>query len=279
MREANSADRRHHRCDDQRRHPAQQRRQQRRLQRGLRGRSILVVRAAVAGEDAPAGLTLRLRLQLHDRPRASSLATWTFSLGSGAEPPGCSSPPGEIPCSLTVTDDGGADGRGRPLHGRRRASGRRTCSIDRDLHLRDRDDDWWDPTTETVVEEGGISLTIPEGSRDAPYAVLLEADGENCDGALGAEGELITCFTVTVFDSRGRGGHGQSRCWSRRASRSRSTPRASRNWVGSMASAPPVSAASCACSSATMRSRPGRSCRSPSGRPMRAGVEIVVSVQ
>ena len=25
---------------------------------------------------------------------------------------------------------------------------------------------------ETVVEEAGVALTIPEGSRDAPYAVL-----------------------------------------------------------------------------------------------------------
>ena len=46
-------------------------------------------------------------------------------------------------------------------------------------------------------------LTIPEGSRDAPYAVLLEADGENCDGGLELDGESIACHTVTVFDSDG----------------------------------------------------------------------------
>ena len=31
---------------------------------------------------------------------------------------------------------------------------------------------------ETVVEEAGVSLTIPPGSRDAPYSVLLETDSE-----------------------------------------------------------------------------------------------------
>ena len=55
----------------------------------------------------------------------------------------------------------------------------------------------------TVAEEAGVSLTIPEGSRDAPYAVLLKTDGGKCDGALDTEGEVITCFTVNVFDADG----------------------------------------------------------------------------
>ena len=35
-----------------------------------------------------------------------------------------------------------------------------------------------------MIEEAGVSLTIPAGSRDAPYAVLLETGGENCEGGL-----------------------------------------------------------------------------------------------
>ena len=132
------------------------------------------------------------------RPRASRRTAWTFSLGAGQASGRFA--PGEIPCSLTVTDDGGADA----------VDGLFTDRVLGEENLRIVVTFTYgivtttvDPTTETVVEEGGISLTIPEGSRDAPYAVLLEADGENCDGALGAEGELITCFTVTVFDSEG----------------------------------------------------------------------------
>ena len=60
-----------------------------------------------------------------------------------------------------------------------------------------------DPDAKTVVEEAGVSLTIPEGSRDAPYAVLLETAGESCEAALDLEGEAITCYTVTLFDGEG----------------------------------------------------------------------------
>ena len=56
---------------------------------------------------------------------------------------------------------------------------------------------------ETVVEEGACRSTIPAGSRDAPYAVLLETDSESCEAALDLDGESLACHTVTVFDSEG----------------------------------------------------------------------------
>ena len=161
------------------------------------GEIQLVVRAAVAGEDAPAGQRFAFAFNCTP-PEGQPPAAWTFSLGAGQASGRFA--PGEIPCSLTVTDAGGADA----------VDGLFTDRVLGEENLRLVVTFTYgivtttvDPTTETVVEEGGISLTIPEGSRDAPYAVLLEADGENCDGALGAEGELITCFTVTVFDSEG----------------------------------------------------------------------------
>ena len=161
------------------------------------GEIQLVVRAAVVGEEAPAGQRFAFAFNCTP-PEGQPPAAWTFSLGAGQASGRFA--PGEIPCTLTVTDDGGAD----------RVDGLFTDMVLGEENLRLVVTFTYgivtttvDPTTETVVEEGGISLTIPEGSGDAPYAVLLETDGENCDGALGAEGELITCFTVTVFDSEG----------------------------------------------------------------------------
>ena len=161
------------------------------------GEIQLVVRAAVAGEDVPAGQ--RFGLAFHcTPPDGQPPDAWTFSLGAGQA--SGRFVPGEIPCSLTVTDDGGADA----------VDGLFTDMVLGEENLRLVVTFTYgivtttvDPTTETVVEEGGVSLTIPEGSRDAPYAVLLETDGENCDGALDTEGEVITCFTVTVFDADG----------------------------------------------------------------------------
>ena len=60
-----------------------------------------------------------------------------------------------------------------------------------------------DLASETVVEDEAVSLTIPAGSRDAPYAVLLETGGEHCEGGLAFDGESIACHTVTVYDADG----------------------------------------------------------------------------
>ena len=60
-----------------------------------------------------------------------------------------------------------------------------------------------DPATETVVEEDDVALTIPGGSRDAPYSVLLETDSDSCAAALDLDGESLACHTVTLFDGDG----------------------------------------------------------------------------
>ena len=161
------------------------------------GEVQLVIAAAVAGEDVPAGQRFGFAFQCTP-PEGEPADAWTFSLGAGQASGRFA--PGEIPCTLTVTDDGGADA----------VDGLFTDRVLGEENLRIVVTFTYgivtttvDPTTETVVEEGGISLTIPEGSRDAPYAVLLEADGENCEAALDLEGESLTCYTVTLFDADG----------------------------------------------------------------------------
>ena len=161
------------------------------------GEIQLVVTAAVAGEEAPAGRRFAFAFNCTP-PEGQPPDAWTFSLGAGQASGRFA--PGEIPCTLTVTDDGGADA----------VDGLFTDRVLGEENLRIVVTFTYgivtttvDPTTETVVEEGGISLTIPPGSRDAPYAVLLETAAESCEGALDIEGESITCYTVTVFDADG----------------------------------------------------------------------------
>ena len=70
------------------------------------GEVQLVIAAAVAGEEAPAGQ--RFGFEFHCTPPDDAAGiTWTFSLGAGQA--SGRFVPGKIPCSLTVTDAGGAD--------------------------------------------------------------------------------------------------------------------------------------------------------------------------
>ena len=161
------------------------------------GEVQLVIAAAVAGEDVPAGQRFGFAFDCTP-PDGPPADTWAFSVGAGQA--SGRFVPGNIPCSLTVTDAGGADA----------VDGLFTNRVLGEENLRVVVTFTYGIVTtavpldaKTVVEEAGVSLTIPEGSRDAPYAVLLETAGENCDGALGIEGEVIACFTVTVFDSEG----------------------------------------------------------------------------
>ena len=48
-----------------------------------------------------------------------------------------------------------------------------------------------------------MALTIPAGSRDASYAVLLETESERCEDALDLEGESLLCYAITAFDADG----------------------------------------------------------------------------
>ena len=160
------------------------------------GGPILTVTTAVVGE-APANLSFGFAYTCANT-RGELLSTRTFTVAAGRTF-GLLVAAG-LSCSLAVSDDGGAtavDGLFtdvviQPAGYRTTVTftfGPAPTTVD--------------PDAKTVVEEAGVSLTIPPGSRDAAYAVLLETDGGNCDGALDTEGEVIACFTVTVFDSEG----------------------------------------------------------------------------
>ena len=164
------------------------------------GGPILTVTTAVVGESAPANLSFGFAYTCANT-RGELLSTRPFTVAAGRTF-GLLVAAG-LSCSLAVTDDGGATA----------VDGLFTDVVILPAGYRTTVTFTFGPAptvatavpldAKTVVEEAGVSLTIPEGSRDAPYAVLLEADGENCDGALGIEGEVIACFTVTVFDSEG----------------------------------------------------------------------------
>ena len=132
-------------------------------------------------------------------PEGEPANAWTFSVGAGQAQGRFV--PGEIPCSLTVTDDGGADA---------------VDGLFTDLVLGEED------LRIVVTFTYGIVTTAvpipmrrpssrrtawrsrsPPGSRDAPYAVLLETDSESCEAALDLDGESLACHTVTVFDAEG----------------------------------------------------------------------------
>ena len=156
-----------------------------------------MVTAAVVGEDAPPGQ--RFGFAFHCTPPEGEPANaWTFSVGAGQAQGRFV--PGEIPCTLTVTDVGGADA----------VDGLFTDRVLGEENLRIVVTFTYgivttavDPATETVVEEDDVALTIPAGSRDAPYAVLLETDSESCEAALDLDGESLACHTVTLFDAEG----------------------------------------------------------------------------
>ena len=161
------------------------------------GGPVLTVTAVVAGDAAPAGLSFEFAYTCANT-RGELLSTRTFTVAAGRTF-GLLIAAG-LSCSLAVSDDGGAtavDGLFTnlviPPAGYSTTVtftfGAAPTAVD--------------PTTETVVEEDGVSLTIPEGSRDAPYAVLLEADSESCEAALDLDGESLTCYTVTVYDAEG----------------------------------------------------------------------------
>ena len=160
------------------------------------GGPILTVTTAVAGE-APAGLSFVFAYTCANT-RGELLSTRTFTVAAGRTF-GLLIAAG-LSCSLAVTDDGGAtavDGLFTdvvmPPAGYKTTVTFTFGPVPTVV----------DPEAETVVAEGAVSLTIPPGSRDAPYSVLLETDSERCAAALDLEGESIACHTVTVFDADG----------------------------------------------------------------------------
>ena len=160
------------------------------------GGPILTVTTAVVG-DAPANLTFGF-VYTCANTRGELLSTRTFTVASGRTF-GLLIAAG-LSCSLAVSDDGGAtavDGLFTdlviPRAGHRTTVtftfGPVTTAVALD--------------TATVVEDAGVSLSIPAGSREAPYAVLLETDSDSCEAALDLEGESLACYTVSVFDGDG----------------------------------------------------------------------------
>ena len=161
------------------------------------GGPILNVTALVAGEEAPDAASFGFAYACANALGAP-VSSRTFTLPAGRTYGGIV--PAGLSCTLTVTDDGGAtavDGLFTdvviPPAGYKTTVTFTFGPVPTDVPL----------DAETVIEESGVSLTIPEGSRDAPYSVLLEADSENCDGGLELDGESIACHTLTVFDSDG----------------------------------------------------------------------------
>ncbi len=161
------------------------------------GEVLLTVSAAVAGEEAPAGQRYGFTFECTP-PEGAPGITWAFSLGAGQ---GAGRfVPGAAPCSLTATDAGGAD-RVDGLF-RNRLLGEEALRLVVTFVYGIMATPV-DPEAETVVEEGAVALTIPAGSRDVPYAVLLETGGERCEGGLDLAGKSIVCHTVTVYDADG----------------------------------------------------------------------------
>ena len=160
------------------------------------GGPILSVKTVVVGE-APAGLSFGFALACANALGAPVVAR-TFPVAAGREY-GTIVPAG-LTCTLTVTDAAGAtavDGLFTdvviPPAGYKTTVTFTFGPVPTAV----------DPESETVVEEGAVSLTIPEGSRDAPYAVLLETGKAHCEGGLDLDGESISCYGVTVFDADG----------------------------------------------------------------------------
>ena len=160
------------------------------------GGPILTVTTAVAGE-APAGLSFVFAYTCANT-RGELLSTRTFTVAAGRTF-GLLIAAG-LSCSLAVSDDGGAtavDGLLTdvviPPAGYKTTVTFTFGIVATPVAL----------DAETVIEEAGVSLTIPEGSRDAPYSVLLETDSDSCAAALDIEGESLACHTVTVFDADG----------------------------------------------------------------------------
>ena len=150
----------------------------------------------VAGE-APAGLTLGFAYACANALGAPVVSR-PFSVGAGREY-GTTIAAG-LSCTLTVTDAAGAtdvDGLFAdvviPPAGYKTTVTFTFGPVPTAVPL----------DVETVIEDSGVSLTIPEGSRDAPYSVLLETDSESCEGGLDLKGESIACHAVTVFDADG----------------------------------------------------------------------------
>ena len=169
--------------------------------------------AVVAAAAASAGPSCRSRRWSRGRRPAGLSFGFTYACANALGTPVLSRPftgdagrewattiAAGLSCTLTVTDDGGAtDVDGLFMDVVIPPAGYKTTvtftfgpvpsavSLDQ----------------ETVIEEAGVSLTIPAGSRDAPYAVLLETGGENCERDLELDGESLACHTVTVFDADG----------------------------------------------------------------------------
>ncbi|MDE2639850.1 MAG: aryl-sulfate sulfotransferase, partial [Chloroflexota bacterium] len=158
------------------------------------GEVSLTVTAAVVGEDAPAGHRFGFALRCTPPGAGAEIAQrFTLAAGQGFG----RFVPGAAPCTLTVTDDGGADRVDGPFTDLVPKEDRRivvtfTYGLVTTLVALD---------TETVVEDGGVALRIPAGSRAAPYAVVLETGAEHCEDGLAFAGELILCYTVSVFDA------------------------------------------------------------------------------
>ena len=164
------------------------------------GGPILSVTAVVAGESAPANLSFGFAYTCANT-RGELLSTRTFTVAAGRTF-GLLVAAG-LSCSLTVSDDGGATA----------VDGLFTDVVILPAGYRTTVTFTFGPAptvatavpldAETVVEDAGVSLTIPEGSRDAPYSVLLETDSESCEAALDLDGESLACHTVTLFDAEG----------------------------------------------------------------------------
>ena len=161
------------------------------------GGPILTVTAVVAGDAAPAGLSFEFAYTCANT-RGELLSTRTFTVASGRSF-GLLIAAG-LSCSLAATEDGGATAVDGLFTDLIIPPAGYTTTVTFTFGAA--------PTAvpldaETVVEESGVSLTIPEGSRDAAYSVLLEADSDSCAAALDLEDESITCYTVTLFDAEG----------------------------------------------------------------------------
>ena len=161
------------------------------------GGPILSVTAVVAGDAAPAGLSFGFAYTCANA-RGEPVRSRTFSVAAGRTDGSIVA--AGLTCSLTVTDDGGASAVDGLFAGVVMPPAGYSTTVTFTFGPT--------PTAvpleaETVVEEAGVALTIPEGSREAPYAVLLETDSDSCEAALDLDGESLACHTVTLFDAEG----------------------------------------------------------------------------
>ena len=164
------------------------------------GGPILSVTTAVVGEDAPANLSFGFAYTCANT-RGELLSTRTFPVAAGRTF-GLLVAAG-LSCSLAVSDASGASAVDGLFTGVVIPPAGYSTTVTFSFGPAPMVATAVSPDAETVVEEAGVSLTIPAGSRDAPYAVLLETESEDCATTLDLDGESLACHTVTVFDAEG----------------------------------------------------------------------------